>query len=67
MEEATQSGTSGQTLVTEDDISRFKIPCSLLENIEQIAKEIDRSRSEIQTKRDKLDQEERTLFARISV
>ena len=61
------SRASGQTSVTENDIRRCKIPCSLLENIEQIDKEIDRSRRQIQTKRDKLDQEERTLFARISV
>ena len=62
-----ESGASGQTSVTEGDIRRFKIPCSLLENIEQIAKEIDRSRRQIQTKRDKINQEERALFARISV
>ena len=61
-----ESGASGQTSVTEDDVRRFKIPFTLLENIDQIAIEIDRSRTQIQIKRGKLDQEESSLFARLS-
>ena len=61
-----ESGASGQTSVTEDDIRRFKIPSSLMENIEQVAFEIDCKRTLIQGKRAKLDQQERALFARLS-
>jgi len=62
-----ESGASGQTSVTEDDVRRLIIPSSLLENIEQTAKEIDTLRSRIRAKRERLDQEERALFARLSV
>ncbi len=62
-----ESGASGQTAVTEDDVRRFIIPASLLQDIEQIAEEIDTLRSQIRIKRDQLDQEERDLFARLSL
>ena len=61
-----ESGASGQTSVTEDDVRRFIVPTSLLNNIEQMAVEIDVARSIIRTKRSKLDEEERTLLARLS-
>lgn len=62
-----ESGASGQTSVTEDDVRRFMIPSSLLENIERTAQQIDIARSAIRIKRDKLDEEEAALFARLSV
>ena len=61
-----ESGASGQTSVTEDDVRRFIVPSSLLEKIDQIASEIDDSRRRIQAKRDCLDQEEKALFAQLS-
>ncbi len=61
-----ESGASGQTSVTEDDVRRFIVPASLLNNIEQVATEIDAARSIIQAKRNKLDEEERALLARLS-
>ena len=61
-----ESGASGQTSVTEDDIRRFIVPSSLLEKIDQIASEIDDMRRQIIAKRDRLDQEEKMLFARLS-
>ena len=62
-----ESGASGQTSVTEDDVRRFIVPSSLLERIDQIASEIDGKRGEIQTKRRLLDDQEMALFARLSV
>ena len=62
-----ESGASGQTSVTEDDVRRFIVPSDLLQKIDQIAREIDGARSRIQAKRDRLNQEEQTLFARLSV
>ena len=61
-----ESGASGQTSVTEDDVRRFKIPSSLLENIEQVALKIDCKRTQIQTKRHELNEQERVLLARLS-
>ena len=61
-----ESGASGQTSVTEDDVRRFIVPPSLLEKIDLIASEIDDMRSQSQAKRDRLDQEEKALFARLS-
>ena len=61
-----ESGASGQTSVTEDDIRRFKIPARLLDNIEQVALEIDSKRIHIQKKRGELDEEERELLAQLS-
>ena len=61
-----ESGASGQTSVTEDDVRRFIVPSSLLEKIDQIASEIDVERCRIQTERDCLDHEEKALFARLS-
>lgn len=62
-----ESGASGQTSVTEDDIRRFIVPSRLLENIEQLVIEIDTQRARIATEREKLDQEERELLARLSI
>ena len=61
-----ESGASGQTSVTEDDVRRFIVPSSLLERIDRIASEIDDMRSRIQVKRDRLNQEEKALFAKLS-
>lgn len=62
-----ESGASGQTTVTEDDIRRFIVPSRLLENIEEVAREIDGMREQIQAKRSILDQQEEALFEQLSV
>ena len=54
-----ESGASGQTSVTEDDIRRFIVPSSLLEKIDQIASEIDDMRRQIIAKRDRLAKKKR--------
>ena len=62
-----ESGASGQTSVTEDDIRRFIVPTKLLDGIDQIAVEIHSRRAAIALRRQQLDVEEETLFRRLSI
>ena len=57
-----ESGASGQTSVTEDDLRRFVFPESLLTNIEELVKQLDTSRERIRIKRKKLEEEENTAW-----
>lgn len=60
-----ESGSSGQTSVTEDDIRRFIFPSSILENLEHIAKEIEKERKEIAQERKKLSERENAVWKRL--
>ena len=62
-----ESGASGQTAVTEDDVRRFIVPSRVLERVDDIAREIHHMRQQIREKRRDLDKQEQTLFARLSV
>lgn len=57
-----ESGASGQTTVTEDDIRRFIFPNTMLLRIEKTAIELEKKRSEIASKREALDREEARLW-----
>ena len=57
-----ESGASGQTSVTEDDLRRFVFPKSLLTNIEELVKQLDASRERIRIKREKLEEEENAAW-----
>lgn len=61
-----ESGASGQTTVTEDDIRRFVVPISLTDRIDEIAVELEKERAEILRKREMLDAEEVNLWNRLS-
>lgn len=53
-----ESGASGQTAVTEEDLRRFLFKKSLLKKIEQLSNELDATRVDICEKKEKLDREE---------
>ena len=53
-----ESGASGQTAVTEDDLRRFIIPKRILDNIDSITNILDKKLAEIAQKRQNLDKEE---------
>lgn len=57
-----ESGASGQTSITEDDLRRFVFPKSLLTNIEELVKQLDSSRERIRIKRKKLEEEENAAW-----
>lgn len=53
-----ESGASGQTAVTEEELRRFIFPKPLLENIEELSAQLDKKRRQIEKRREKLDREE---------
>lgn len=53
-----ESGASGQTSVTEEDLRRFQFPKALLNNIEYLAEQLDMKRNKINKKRKALEIEE---------
>jgi hypothetical protein len=57
-----ESGASGQTTVTEDDIRRFRFPSALLKSIDQTAAHIEAERQRIAAQRAKLQAEEMALW-----
>lgn len=61
-----ESGASGQTTVTEDDVRRFIFPKSVLENIDALAKHIEGERRRINVARLALQSEEELLWTKLS-
>lgn len=57
-----ESGASGQTTVTEDDVRRFRFPEALLETIDKTAAHIEKQRRRIAKERVKLEAEETALW-----
>jgi len=57
-----ESGASGQTTVTEDDVRRFVFPKALLSSIDSTAMHIEAERKRIATAREKLMAEEAALW-----
>jgi hypothetical protein len=49
-----ESGASGQTAVTEEDIRRFIFPASLLASLDAVVADIESERTKIAKERDKL-------------
>ena len=60
-----ESGASGQTTVTEDDVRRFIFPRKLLETVDEVAIEIENERKEIRRLRVALDKREGSLWNRL--
>lgn len=61
-----ESGASGQTTVTEDDVRRFIFPRAVLRSIDATAKRIESERTRIAKARQKLQDEETALWAALS-
>ncbi len=61
-----ESGASGQTTVTEDDVRRFVFPRALLSSIDSMATHIEAERKRIATEREKLMAEEAALWSSLS-
>lgn len=61
-----ESGASGQTAVTEEDLRRFLFKKSLLKKIEQLSDELDSKRIDICEKKEKLDREEQDAWNKFS-
>lgn len=57
-----ESGASGQTTVTEDDVRRFRFPTALLKSIDKMAAHIETQRRRIAKERAKLLAEEEALW-----
>ncbi len=53
-----ESGASGQTSVTEEDLRRFRFPQHVLSKIDEIASELDHKRHEIENEKEMLFQRE---------
>lgn len=60
-----ESGASGQTSVTEDDVRRFIFPTAILETIDDVATKIEAERQQISKERRALDQKEAALWKRL--
>lgn len=60
-----ESGASGQTTVTEDDVRRFIFPKAILESIDAIARHIEKERQKIAKKRNQLILEEDALWQQL--
>jgi hypothetical protein len=60
-----ESGASGQTTVTEEDIRRFIFPSALLEHLDQVVKEIEKERGKIAKERIKLAKREENIWAKL--
>lgn len=61
-----ESGASGQTTVTEDDIRRFVFPRSVLPTMDTVASAIESQRLRIAAERKRLDDDEAALWSGIS-
>jgi hypothetical protein len=57
-----ESGASGQTAVTEEDLRRFKFPLLALQHIEEEVSMLDTERLRIQVAREKLERDENHLW-----
>lgn len=62
-----ESGASGQTTVTEDDVRRFIFPRAILSTISKLAEGIEKERAKIAAERAKLSQSEAQLWQRLDV
>lgn len=60
-----ESGASGQTTVTEDDIRRFIFPSSVLKSIDALAQHIETERKRIAKERKRLGDEEAALWRKL--
>jgi hypothetical protein len=60
-----ESGASGQTTVTEDDVRRFIFPRSLLKTVDEVATQIELERKKIAGQRRELDQKEVSLWKQL--
>ncbi len=60
-----ESGASGQTTVTEDDVTRFVFPHSILKTIDQIAAKIEAQRMQIMEERRELERKEVALWKQL--
>jgi hypothetical protein len=60
-----ESGASGQTNVTEDDVRRFIFPRSILKTVDQVAAKIEQERMQIAKQRCELDQKESLLWKQL--
>lgn len=60
-----ESGASGQTTVTEDDIRRFIFPQSILKTIDNVVAKIEVKRKEIMDQRRELDRKEIALWKQL--
>lgn len=61
-----ESGASGQTTVTEDDIRRFIFPKSILETIDKTIEHIESERIRIAFEREQLTHQEKQLWTKLS-
>lgn len=61
-----ESGASGQTTVTEDDIRRFVFPKGVLKKIDKLAMEIEQDRGRIASERKRLAAEEAKLWEKLN-
>lgn len=61
-----ESGASGQTTVTEDDIRRFIFPRSILQTIDDVAKSIESQRKQIAIERKNLLEHEKSLWEELA-
>lgn len=62
-----ESGASGQTSVTEEDLRRFRFPTKLLAQIDALAKELDLERKKINLERCELDKREHEAWEQFSL
>jgi hypothetical protein len=60
-----ESGASGQTTVTEDDVRRFIFPRSLLKTVDEVAAQIELERKKIAGQRRELDRKEASLWKQL--
>jgi len=60
-----ESGASGQTTVTEEDIRRFVFPRSILDTVDHVAATIEKERKHIMKQREELDIKEAGLWKRL--
>lgn len=62
-----ESGASGQTTVTEDDVRRFVFPRKILANIDNLCQQAERKRQEILAERALLDEREKKIWEDIEI
>lgn len=62
-----ESGASGQTTVTEDDVRRFVFPRKILANIDKLCEEAEKKRQEILAERALLDEREKKIWDDIEI
>ncbi|MEQ1636685.1 MAG: hypothetical protein ABL903_08325 [Methylococcales bacterium] len=57
-----ESGASGQTAVTEEDLRRFRIPKSALSRLENEVENVDKEKMRIEASRPQLDKDEEKMW-----